>query len=226
MPLENALRTLENRELWFSNPTIWQDPFEKRFILGTYDGKPFKWKNRVFCNCMTETATSEAYWNTYSQQNIGISFAINRKQLLDELKTYQDQYDIFIGKAEYMQTKYIKYPLRKIKFQEPAPQYETPDFYARLLLLKRTAFKYEDEIRIMVLKKKPTSEKGITLKYNCQNTDLIRTITLDPSLKEYTLKLFKDIFVSKYHFVPQGTIQRVQQSSLYKTQPAEKIPIN
>ncbi len=225
MPLENALRTLDNQEIWFSNPTCWSDPFEKRFIEGTYDNKPFKWRGRIFCNCMTETATSEAYWKTYSHQSIGISFAIVREQLLKELERFENLYDIYIGKAEYMQTLYIKKPLTKIPFKEPVPKLDTPEFYARLLLLKRSAFRYEDEIRIMILKKKPTAEKGIILKYESPNTDLIRSITLDPSLEDYTVKMFRDIFVNKYHFASEGKIQRVQQSSLYKTLPKEKIKL-
>lgn len=32
MPLENALRTLKNKRLWFANPATWVDPFEKRFL--------------------------------------------------------------------------------------------------------------------------------------------------------------------------------------------------
>lgn len=225
MPLENALRTLEDKSLWFSNPTCWPDPFEKRFIEGTYEGKPFKWKGRVFCNCMTETATSEAYWKTYSQQSIGVSFAIKRFQLLTELETIQDQYDIYIGKAEYKPTKLIRKPLKQIPFDKPVPNFGTPEFYARMLLLKRTAFKYEDEIRMMILKKTPTKENGFVLKYRCENTDLIRTITLDPSLKEYTFKLFKDIFIEKYGFATEGFNYRVQQSKLYETLEREKIKL-
>ena len=36
MPLENVLRTLKNKTLWFANPATWTDPFEKRFLEAKY----------------------------------------------------------------------------------------------------------------------------------------------------------------------------------------------
>ena len=52
LSLERALQLLESKKLWFSNPVIWKDPYEQRFILGTYDGgKKFTWLGRVYCMC-------------------------------------------------------------------------------------------------------------------------------------------------------------------------------
>jgi len=36
MPLENALRSLNEKYLWFANPFTWKDPFEKRFLEAKY----------------------------------------------------------------------------------------------------------------------------------------------------------------------------------------------
>lgn len=52
MPLEYALKMLNNKQLWFSNPITWKDPFEKRFIEARYNdnGKEtdFLWKIKSF----------------------------------------------------------------------------------------------------------------------------------------------------------------------------------
>lgn len=60
MPLERVLEMLTNQTIWFANPTIWKDPFEKRFIENVYNiggvQKPFPWKDRVYCMCATQTA--------------------------------------------------------------------------------------------------------------------------------------------------------------------------
>ena len=76
MSLENALRTLETQSLWFANPENWKDPFEKRFLNAKYISKgkevAFNWKNRLFCTCVTQTISSEAFWHTYSQGEIGV----------------------------------------------------------------------------------------------------------------------------------------------------------
>lgn len=230
MSLEYALSTLEKKCLWFANPTTWKDPFEKRFIEAKYKDckgkvKQFAWKDRIFCICMTETSTSEAYWNTYSQQTIGVELKFNRKCLLDALETLatNNNLNIFIGKVEYMKTSDIRKPLSEIPFN---PQINsginTQMGKARLLLLKRIAYRYEDEIRIMIVKKDKTKEKGTYLKYQCDNTAMIDSITLDPSIGSYVTTLLKNTFVHTYGFIPIKTNSlskkfryRVQKSSLY-----------
>ena len=103
LPLENALRTLKDKSLWFANPSTWKDPFEKRFLEAKYikNGKEvnFNWKGRLFCTCMTQTVSSEAFWNTYSRGNIGIELRIYKKKLLEELSRYDSKYKITLGRA-------------------------------------------------------------------------------------------------------------------------------
>ena len=36
LPLECALKVLENKSLWFTNPKEYEDPFESRFLNATY----------------------------------------------------------------------------------------------------------------------------------------------------------------------------------------------
>lgn len=236
MPLEYALKTLNEKKLWFANPTSWKDPFEKRFIEAQYKSKSgklssFAWKDKVFCICMTQTATSEAYWNAYSYQQIGIEFRVNKRQLYDELQKIQNEYDIYIGKVEYMITSDIKkQPITSIPFSTPIPKVNSSEWKARLLLLKRVAYKYEDEIRIILVKKDKTKEQGINLEYQCENTDLIETIILDPSLADNTTMLLKEVFENKYNFKPRlnkskRLQRRVQKSQLYAKQKPQTLTV-
>lgn len=236
MPLEYALKTLAERKLWFANPVTWKDPFEKRFIEAEYENgkngrREFPWKNRVFCICMTQTMTSEAYWNTYNRQQIGIEFRIDKRQMYKELLNVRNEYDIYIGKVEYMKTSDIKkQPLRAIPFENPDPKPGTPEWNARLLLLKRVAYRYEDEIRIILVKKKATQEKGVNLEYQCENTELINSIILDPSLGEYTTRTLKTVFEEQYDFMPYKNssnkyTKRVMKSQLYAEQKSQKLKI-
>lgn len=224
MPLEYALDSLNNRHLWFANPTTWKDPFEKKFVEAEFTDKAttikFPWNNRVFCICMTQTATSEAYWNTYSRADIGIALKFRRSNLLDLLEKVSHQYNVYIGQVEYMKTSSINKPISQIPFTPTIfPDFNDPKFNARLLLLKRNAYKYEDEIRIIIVKNNPTQEQGIYISYDCQNTDLIDSLTLDPSIGPHTINLLKDVFERQYHFMPvntsKGTRYRVQRSNLY-----------
>ena len=228
MPLENALRTLNNKALWFANPATWPDPFERRFLEATYmkGGKEttFNWIERVFCTCLTQTSSSEAFWNAYSKGEIVIEFRIIREKLLEELKRNATKYDIFIGKVEYMKSADIKKTaIKDIPFDPPLKVPSTkPEYAARLFLLKRIAFQYEDEVRIILLKKNKTKENGIELNYGCENTDLISRIVLDPRLGDNTAEMLYKCFADDYGFTAyhsgKTTVKRVLRSQLYANQ--------
>ena len=230
VPLEYALRTLKNKSLWFANPASWTDPFERRFLEARYtkEGKEkhFNWPGRVFCTCMTQTQSSEAYWNAYSRGEMVIELRIVREKLLEELKKQSTKYDIFIGKVEYMKTSDInKIELKDIPFDPPLKvALNSPEFAARLFLLKRIAFQYEDEVRIILLKKNKTQETGIEMEYTCDNTDLIGSIVLDPRLGDNTAEVLSKCFEEDYGFKPYNsgkrTVKRVLRSQLY-TSPAQ-----
>lgn len=95
----------------------------------------------------------------------------------------------------------IKKPLRKIPFNPSVGSGMNTDlFAARLFLLKRIAFAYEDEIRIIIIKDKASKESGIQFHYDCANTDIIRRIVLDPRIGDYTYKMLRKLFVNTYGF--------------------------
>ena len=225
MPLERAFEMLTNKTLWFANPTIWKDPFEKRFIENVYSiggvKKGYPWKDRVYCMCATQTATSEAYWNTYSANEIGVSFKFNRQVLLDELDRLADEgCRIYIGRVQYQKTQEIKSPLTQNTFLnysgKPITSLGSEELKVRLLLLKRLAYQYEDEIRFLIVKDKKTKQSGILQKYNAENTLLIDSISLDPRIGKFTLELIRKEFENHYGFAHLGkTKRRIQRSLLY-----------
>ena len=146
--------------------------------------------------------------------------------LLDELENYAkaNQVKVFIGKVEYQKTNDIKKDISCNSFlnqtKHSIKSLRNDDLKARLILLKRRAFEYENEIRIIIVKDKNTKEKGIYLPYECENTDLIDTISFDPNIGDYTFKLLKDILISKYKFsqrkTEKGVRSRVFRSQLYR----------
>mgnify|MGYP003318206098 CR=1 FL=1 len=232
MPLEYALDTIDNQHLWFANPCEWPDPFESRFIQNTFKisghDKTYPWKGRVFCMCMTEKSTSEAYWNTYSKQEIGVSLKYKRKELLQAFKDYCNRTGFmgFVGRVCYQRTNIITGPVSANPFMlnddgSRITSLGTQEAKVKLLLLKREAFHYEEEIRFFIVKPSATKVKGIYFDYPAvPSIDMILGIILDPKLKEKTLALLKDTFVSK-GFAPAS--KRVQQSLLYKSRGTEKI---
>lgn len=217
MPLEFALACIKEQYLWLCNPIVWKDPFERRFIEAKYKTSSkeveFPIKGRVFCTCMTQTPTSEAHWNVYSREQIGISFKIRREKLLEILKSHTTDYDIYIGSVNYLKTHEIKRnklsDIKLIKTINPF-SINNRDIQIQLLMLKRIAFKYEDEIRILAIKKSKTSENGIKLAFNSVKVnELISVVTIDPNVAVRTEDMLKKLFKNEYGFT------EVYKSSLY-----------
>lgn len=225
MPLERVLEMLTNKTIWFANPTIWKDPFEKRFIENMYniDGvqRQYPWKDRVYCMCATQTATSEAYWNAYSAGEIGVSIKFNRQNLLNELDRLAAAGNrIYIGKVQYQQTQNIKAALSGNAFLNPSgipiTSLGKEELKVKLLLLKRLAYQYENELRFLIVRGRAAKQAGTLLKYTIPNTDLIDSISLDPRIGPLTIELLRKEFETNYGFTPIGKTQRrVQRSLLY-----------
>ncbi|MBQ7490042.1 MAG: DUF2971 domain-containing protein [Bacteroidales bacterium] len=218
LPVESALDMLSKKYFWLADPKVWKDPFEKRFIEASYGGKPFAWKDRVFCTCLTGTSTSEAFWNTYSKNEFGVQLKIRREILLQVINNYairNPSYRIIIGRIEYKGTNDIVKSLSAIPFDPPLADTNPNSQYfkARLLLLKRIAYQYENEYRVIVVKDKKTKELGIKMPFGMSNEDLIDSITLDPNLKSNISSLFKSEFNRLMNNTSSKT--KVFQSQLY-----------
>lgn len=215
MPLEFALEIIKGKYLWLCNPASWKDPFEKRFIEAKYlvGGKEldFPLKGQLFCTCFTQTPTSEAHWNSYSDGQIGISLRIVRKQLLKVLEQNSTDYDIYIGKVNYLKTNELKKPISEIEHFKTMSSLNISNrrIQVNLLLLKRIAFQYENEIRILAVKKHKTKEHGVKLFHTIEPIELINTITIDPKAGCNIESTLKDVFKKEYGF------KKVFKSQLY-----------
>ena len=207
MPLEHALGTLKNKRLWLADPGTWEDPFEKRFLNARYkkaDGTEtdFPYSGRTFATCLTRDRSSEAQWNVYSRGSIGIKFVINTTILLEQLNEFAQKHStfkVFFGKVEYHKREEIEQKqLLKLKFEAEEKgvsikkSLREKDFCARLFLLKRHDFKYEDEIRIIVFKDVKTDAKGTVFDYVCANHELFPQLMISPRVKENTEMMLKE----------------------------------
>ena len=249
MPLEHALTTLKKKEFWLSNPSCWPDPFENRFLNAQYvdkNGKEldFPFLNRTFATCLTREPSSEAQWNAYSKDSIAIQFFIDTKQLLKQLSNYanKNSFHVYFGKVEHHKRNEIKvnninqllFEAEKNNGEKIKKDIKTFDFCARLFLLKRRDFKYEDEVRIIVFKndkpKNNTTPTGTQFNYTCDNKELIRKIRISPKAKAPIVEMLKEYISEKYDMHPQkdksGRKQPlVLQSHLYDEETAVKISI-
>lgn len=206
MSLENALNLLEKEKLYLANPSVWQDPFESLFIKAEYElnGENKRFydllpdNKYLYCTCFTQCFQSDAQWKMYNDHEIAVMIDFDAKKLFKELSNFRN--DLYIGKAKYIEGGWNKVRELDEKTRDAIKNPNDGNHLAALLglmLRKRINYKYEEEIRLMCLRKpalaKDGSHKsGITVKIpNIKKC--ITTIRIDPRLGPRTTKAIKEI---------------------------------
>lgn len=183
LSLDTALLCIENNTIQFVEPSRWQDKYERRFYEADYSAHT---KNSediplLFSKCMTTTRFNEAAWKlyTYGKTGLGVScveFQINKFKFRQQLvKAVNDGDRIYEGVVMYcnqlmidnihlkeVEVKGVKEPNRyHSQYVERRADVAYLNNYLNLLLMKRDAFKHENETRFFVVKKdKIGSEKA------------------------------------------------------------------
>ena len=217
MPLEYFLKT-PKKGLWFAKPDTWEDPFEKRFYSAdhfTSNGSEIKnpFNNQFLCCCMTSIALSEAHWNIYSRDQIGIQLKINREKFLSFLINLSPNFHFYIGNVKYQTQQIIEGPLSKNDFLGEKFDYRKNEDLAKLLLIKRNAFEYEDEIRFIMMDKKRRSFESNGTALNSKKNkfiDTIDAIKIAPKCPKEIASLLKKHF---HEILPKSIT--VTQNHLY-----------
>lgn len=183
MTLENALQSLRGGNIWFVEPSKWNDKYEEYFYKATIDGKQCSSDNPiVYTTCVTNKRDSESAWKIYTYNTQGLAsrcveFILNREKLRDALigskyrmdskyvynNKLTDDYIIYEGTVIYKDEQIIEQlPKPKIKHNTTEVDNEwyhayfdkfSFDNYMNLMLLKRNAFEHEQETRLFVVKK-------------------------------------------------------------------------
>jgi hypothetical protein len=231
LPLDRVIEILDKKRWAFVSPTLWNDPFEKAFLEAEYKHKgkafslpikPTKVGNelqyRLFSVCFTETRESEAFWKTYSPNGDGIRLAVKATALKAVLSKIRD-YDVYIGKAVYEDYEKLYRFQRDVKFWKELRSATINETHLKLMLKKRMPFEYENEVRIMLLRKTPMT-KSVAKVSILKTKELIHGIKLDPRMGTYMARMVKGVFFSK-GFSP--TV--VRKSRLY-SKPESTITFN
>ena len=209
---KNAKASLKDRYFWMSNPSVWEDPFEKYFLNAQYEDSAgnlmgFPFKNKVFCNCLTPDHNSEAHWITYAKKRLGVSLRIDVKELVDKLnlfgKANHNNYKVYLGKVSYLKQSQIQansildIPLYEdSKGRLVTRDIGNPDFCANLMLLKRNSFKHDNEVRLIIIQKNENDNineevKGKRFQYNYDSASMLGVYDNDKLISRvYTSPFF------------------------------------
>lgn len=182
IPQKNLTRE-RSSNVWFANPQEWKDPFEKLFIETSYklNGKSdveFGLKGRVFCLSIASNRRCEAAWSIYKSDS---QFVLSKVKLIELLKSNLSKYDVYIGKIKYKDESYLCTASYVNLFGKKFTLKD--ENWVKFLFLKRFNYKYEEEIRIVLVdKKSKENRKGVPLPIKCPLSDFYTSVYLRPNI--------------------------------------------
>lgn len=197
-------------------PKLWEDPFENYIMNSTGEmkgGEMFSigFRGDFYGQCWSRTRETDAMWRIYSPLKNGARIKTTPRKLLQSLYSQADSLrDIscFIGKVEYFSKPRLKKMLETkgtgwILDSSGRGQ-------ARTLLFKRTAFRHEDEVRLIYNSKEQSKVNPDLYSYKISPVELIDQIVFDPRIE------YSEFRRHKKNLKELGYDKRILKSKLYQ----------
>lgn len=212
MSLEQFLSLVETRQTYVTRVASWNDKWEAiLYRLPTVDERGNRLKSinvlywDIFGQCWSLLPESDALWRIYSANRTGvvISTSIEKFELVGGLELCHVARVIYFDGAA---------GLDKVRSSNRSG--------LRGALLKRSAFKHEEEVRLLTHIRHlpvPYSFEGLHVNLPLDPVSFIESITVDPRADEWFLETLK-CYCARAGF----TIVPVK-SSLYEPDPHESI---
>lgn len=186
MPLDRFVKSVDNKELVFVSPETWYDPFEQLYygINCTKMGCPQK---DIVCMCVSSKSSTneDACWKVYAgTSSKSVRISIEKEILLELLDNYaaNEGFEVYIGRVDYTfektEIKSLHNPLSP-KHSLYFPNNMKLEHYLSLMLLKRKAFSYENEVRIFLVKDK-IKDKLLRISCDYKANGLVSNVMLSP----------------------------------------------
>lgn len=189
MPLDRFKRSVKDGVFVFVSPDLWQDPFERMYFNVDCSAHGYQTED-IACLCVSEKSSTneDASWRVYAGNGEKVvRLSVNRTLFLDMMDDYaiKNEYEVYIGKAQY------GYEKREImNLYKPAspghdlffPAKMERKHYLSVMTLKRSAFEYENEFRVFLVKDRIPYEGPGLVKVPCDYklSGLITDIVLSP----------------------------------------------
>lgn len=154
---EHLKKNMNDNKIVFVSPQTWQDPFEQIYYAAKY--KNYK-KPNIFCMCLTENLNQHeaAAWKMYQDgtNDKMIKVYFNVTKMLEQLDEFcrKNEWSIYIGKINYdLSSREIQTLSMKTNpyYEQYFPENFSNEDYLNLLLLKRKAFEFEQEVRMFLI---------------------------------------------------------------------------
>ncbi len=223
---DRFINDLQENKLTLVRPKKWQDPFEN-FLLNSQgkldDGTMVNFqpiRDSFYGQCWTLKEECDGLWRNFrSGDKCAVKVKVNSKKLFEAFYDFTNKFhnlSYFIGKVEYVSDDEIEsFFKEKIDFFH----FQNGIELAYTLLLKRSSFAYEDEVRL-IFHKPSTDEIDINeiknpwdnsdlFKFQIDINELFEEIVFDPWIQptEYDTK--------KQEIIELGYTGPINRSSLY-----------
>tara|TARA_R110002124_G_scaffold195275_1_gene362349 strand:- start:5692 stop:6462 length:771 start_codon:yes stop_codon:yes gene_type:complete len=197
-------------------PDLWDDNFENYALKSTLnypDGSTIKLDvhKRMYGQCWTTERSSDAMWRIYSHDKYGLRIRTTIDNVLDSIGVAtvdKPMSEYCIGKVKYESERAIIKAAKEAFGPNGAITFGS---LFRSLLIKRKAFKHENEIRLLYFDWGKDLPEDELFKYDIKPHDLISQVMIDPRVGHKEFLRIKKQIIKDTGF--QGEIKR---SLLYK----------
>jgi hypothetical protein len=202
----NHLKDLfERRKLVLSRPGKWEDPFEnvllKLRVVTIPSGDEIGIRGGLdifFGQCWSDRPEeTDATWRIYAPHSNGVRISTTPRKLFDAILSAPDRpqsTSVFIGKVRYESAEHIVDYISDPSRARDVILSANGQAAARWLLIKRTEFEHEEEVRLLV--RDPGQTLALLYEPHCEfSVDpfaLIDDVVFDPRMPEYRFKVFRD----------------------------------
>lgn len=188
MPLQRFLDCVDENVLVFVSPDLWYDPFEQLYHGIDCSSRGYSPTEEIACLCISEKSSTneDASWRIYSDNVKAVRISIDQKALLTLLSDFaiKEDYQVYIGKVQYKLEKTEIETLYKNSsdYQNHFfPNNMTRAHYLSVMLQKRSAFSYENEVRIFLVKDSIKFNDGkVWIPCDYKSRKLVTNVMLSP----------------------------------------------
>jgi hypothetical protein len=208
-PLWFFEEVLRLRQLVLVPPQRWEDPFEvlaSDIMMEDRRSKPYlqqslePYLRPVFAQCWSRTQESDTLLRAYSRvvkdphfkrntdpQQEGVRVRSSATRLIRAAKDWAASLSgvlCFVGAVQYKTRDNIMQHLANLVCQHGPNAFGVGRLRAEQLLLKRTAFSHEDEVRLICVDERGISDQEVT-RIPIDPNELFEEVTFDPRLSDF-----------------------------------------
>ena len=195
-------------------PKKWHDPFENIFLKSpvravTGEIQSFGFHDSVYGQCWTRENASDAMWQIYSKNGDGIRVRTTVGKLIDSLRAaHRDLADMrcFVGRVRYERDKQLREFCMSMLVK-----HTRAEAIAQSLLIKRRAYRYENEVRLVYIASSETREEDWVYKYGLEPLEIFDQVMVDGRVSWEKFVSLKDV-IAKRTGLPK---RRIRRSLLY-----------